>query len=187
MRAYESSQFFSSLIALLAPLVAGVEYTTAPNTEGVAAKPATRVFFPGEVTQQPRSRVLEEVDTGPDPFFADLVDRTPFVDPDLDDGTAVADKEPPRTYYVEVYENEYRGLGWRWRELRHGRSLANLRWSYKVCLVARRYRPLCFVLRCCGSTAVDTSIYLHVSRHKTSITILIYYQYVDRVTRRIKR
>lgn len=137
MRAYESSQFFSSLIALLAPLVGGVEYVTAPNTEGFAAKLATGVFFPDEVTQQPRARALEEVDTGPDPFFADLVDRTPFVDPDSDDDTAVANKKPPRTYYVEVYENEYRGLGWwRWRELRRGPSLANVRWSYKVCLAS---------------------------------------------------
>lgn len=150
MRAYESSQFFSSLISLLAPLVGSVEYTTAPNTEGFAAKAATRVFFPDEVTQQPRTRALEEVDTGPDPFFADLVDRTPFVGPDSDDGTAVADKAPPRTYYVEVYENEYRGLGRRWQELRQGRSLANVRWSYKVCVAAAMSPSVALLLRSTG-------------------------------------
>ena len=188
MRACESSQFFSSLIALLAPLVGGVGYTTAPNTEGIVDKPATRVVFPDEITQQPRSRALEEVDTGPDPFFADLVDRTPFVDPDLDEGTAVANKEPPRTYYVEVYENEYRGLGWRWRELRHGRSLANLRWSYKVCALQCNGTAfccvLCFVVVFYSSRYVDISTCRNIKHRSRSHLSYVPGIYEDRVARR---
>lgn len=71
------------------------------------------------------------------------------MDPDLDEDKAMADKEPPRTYYVEVYENEYRGLGRRWREVRQGRSLSNVRWSYKVCVAVAMlmfYRPVCCVV-----------------------------------------
>lgn len=160
MRAYESSQFFSSLVALLAPLVAGVEYSTAPNTEGFATEPATGIYFADDITQQPRSRALEEVDTGPDPFFADLVDRTPYVDTDVDgDDKAVENREQPPTYYVEVYENDYRGLGRRWREVRQGRSLANVRWSYKVCVAAAGATRTAVVLWCCSTKYSNAQLY----------------------------
>lgn len=88
--------------------------------------------------QQARSTALDEVDAGPDPFFADVVGRVLIEDEEEQGGdeSVVGEVALPRTRLVEVYENEWRGLGRRWRELRPAggllSALATPQWSYKV-------------------------------------------------------
>lgn len=152
MRAYQSSVFFAALAAILAPVVGGTEdrIHAMLRTESYAAKAtSTTSTSRSAQTAQRRSnaQALEEAYTGPDPFFSDLIGIDVRASEDEGRGTdgsttAKEDREeeamPPRTYYVEVYENEFRGgLSRRWRELRPlGRSVVNLRWSYNVCILS---------------------------------------------------
>lgn len=135
MRAYRAPVFCTTLLAIIAPAV-GVENWIPANSHVYGgAKPMSRLR-PLDDNARPRSLALEEVSSGPDPFFADLVDKAPYNDAEKEEDDTTADEaRPPRTYCVEVYENESRGLGGRWRELRPGRSSAIRRWSYKVCTV----------------------------------------------------
>lgn len=125
------------VFAVLAPVVGGEQQ------QGIASKKQARYTVVkqtsqvsvDDITQQARSTALDEVDAGPDPFFADLDGRTPFEDAEQETDQSAADEVAlPRTRLVEVYENEPRGLGRRWRELLPGRlsAFATPQWSYKV-------------------------------------------------------
>lgn len=134
----------SGVFAVLAPVVGGEQQ------QGIASKKQARYTIQqtsqisvDDITQQARSTALDEVNAGPDPFFADLVGRPPFEGAEQETDQSAADEVVlPRTRLVEVYENESRGLGRRWRELLPGRlsAFATPQWSYKVIQYDVRWR-----------------------------------------------
>lgn len=140
MAACKASLFRSALVAMLAHTVTGSEFRAGPSVD---------VYPPGEVaaeaaaaSSKARSRGFEEIsssqvaapdslfeaqtelDTGPDPFFADL-------EVDVSQQGESESDEPPSTrrtfsvHTVEVYEVQSGGLARRWREWKTG-------WTYKV-------------------------------------------------------
>lgn len=117
-RAYQGPLFLSALFSILSS-----------SSGGKQSLLSTRNHV------ERHSENLDELDIehGPDPFFGDLhrqsADRT-----HREEENSVSERIIPRriSYFVEVYENECRGLGRRWREPSRGRSSRTPRWSYKV-------------------------------------------------------
>lgn len=139
MTACKALLFRSALVAILVHAVGGNEFRTALSNDGyTAAAPAapgrTPAFQqeqagPGRLAssravaadRSSRFEAEADVNTGPDPFFADLEFDVARQD---DKGF----RESPKKlllHKVEVYEVESGGLGRRWRQSRTG-------WTYKV-------------------------------------------------------
>lgn len=142
MRVYRTLVLICTLVAVFAHVVVSAEYGIIPsstNTEGYAAKPTSRLRLPEKTgqTDPPRSHPLEEVDTGPDPFFADLTDGVPPEDGGQGSDANAENTGP--TYYIELYENESRGQGrrlfLRWLDLRTERSFVGIGWKSKASMI----------------------------------------------------
>lgn len=114
MRICHTSRFVASLAAIVAQFVRG-EQPLLPRTAPVVPQPSN----------------LDDMDAanGPDPFFDDLdyCHRARHGDQKADDHSGEKTKGRKISYFVEVYENEYKGLGRRWQK--RGRPP---RWSYEV-------------------------------------------------------
>lgn len=118
-RAVPASLFLSALLTILSSSIGGEQPL-------ITVKSSPRH----------RSDHLDDTDTkhGPDPFFDDLVNKQQRERMNEKKEKPVSTRGRKRTlsYFVEVYENESRGLGRRWLEPSRGRSSWTTRWSYKV-------------------------------------------------------
>lgn len=128
MVACNASLFRSALVAILVHAVGGNEFRD--GLGAAVSPPRSQAFEPAQGSRLASSRVaadrfeaVSEVDTGPDPFFADLEVIVPQQDDHDADLSHVSQKT--RTFSVEVFEVQSRGLGRKWREATTG-------WTYKV-------------------------------------------------------
>ena len=122
-----------SVVAALASVVGGIQHETAPAPKSFSKLTWQKECSLEGVNQHRLQQAVEEADAGPDPFFEDLIYRDFSEDErsEADDATA-STTVSNRTYVVEVYENEFRGIDRRWRELRSALPLSNRRWTYQV-------------------------------------------------------
>lgn len=111
-------------VAFLVPLIGGVEHGA-----GTAATSYSSITtWPQRHFEDNLLQAVDEVDAGPDPFFADIDQRLPNANEVSDIDEAADDRTlRKRTYIVEVYENESRGI-----VRRLANSLSIRRWTYKV-------------------------------------------------------
>lgn len=111
-------------VAFLVPLIGGVEHGAATTSTSYSSI----TTWPQRHLEDNLLHVVDEVDAGPDPFFEDLDQRLPHAN-EKSEIDEVADNRTlrKRTYIVEVYENESRGI-----VRRLANSLPIRRWTYKV-------------------------------------------------------
>lgn len=142
--ACNASLFRSALVAILVHAVGGNEFRD--GLGAAVSPPRSQAFEPTQGRRLASSRAaadnrfeaVAEVDTGPDPFFADLEVIVPQQD-DHDDELPRASQKT-RAFSVEVFEVQSRGLGRKWREARTG-------WTYKVRRWSR-FRISCTLNKC---------------------------------------
>lgn len=128
MTACSALLFRSALVAILAHAVGGNEFRDGSSATAVSP-PRSQAFESAPESRSTSSRVAADnrfeagadVDTGPDPFFADLEVAVP----QQENVDLPRSSRKKMIFSVEVYEVQSGGLGRKWREARMG-------WTYKV-------------------------------------------------------